>query len=1511
MDKNESLFEQAERCQQEGDFLGALKYLLHLKRQRFDRISTKPLEGEIRKLRLCDVDNNLEKEVGVLSKQKKFYLLPSSNHHSLLPPLECTNFCFLEDDNPKQVVIATEKTIKIYNIDPKTLELTFDYGLKTIAQTEILDIVFKQNRIFVSTTDKKIYQYTGHQFEDIKAFDTSLTIKRLFTGSKRADSYQHAMYNYLLGISYEGQLFLYDISQHKIKEHHSICKNTTFLDAFIIDFDNDGAEDIVVCSQNGHVVVCSTKSENLDKPKYSFKCFDEFYSLFCDDIDNDGNIEILVGSKSHYIYVLGLDENSKLVEKWKYKARHQIWSLRIRENHPHKELIVGLANGQVDIYRIFTPQMINPPISQAGNQLKQNKADFLYQLAKSNDPTLIEYGLDFVIQESNINECIKFIDSLPNLESDSLNLKVLKKLKSLLDANPNSIEIQNVLLIFVENLSKASLEGYICDQIDSVLHELTREHTIEKLQQLSKAFTDRVRSKKIATQQVNAIERYIRAGTVEQAKQILDSLDQTKTDLLNAFSTSSGILNVYSTFQKNTVLLTHDDKSVTFFDYVQKEKVKSFHLNELVLHYTALNHFNYKYLLTHGMTLELCDNADLSSMHKAYERVIQCAEVIQNSKNEFCWVVGLRNGKVIIDAWQDRINNQFEVSTYAVKITQQQENNSVNLFILTLDCKVYACYDVLRCEQLSLVWEPDIPYFNIIDFLAIDNHQFVIVSDEKIYFLTLNEKRLNLETICSIQKKELTCAIRGYYDNEPYIITGTRQKDLLFISLKTKEVVSSTIHLPYMPTALHCLDNKELLVGFEQGILHHYQFVSTQDIEELDKKCFDFQSIWDKHSFAEKLVLIALAKQSSTVEEIYERIDTKIATFLSQESILDAISSLEKGRHIQGYIESHTKVYRFKNGNYSHWVHKQQEELQVLETHKDEVFNRLSLPDIVNIADKLKPEGIKWLCGFMLMPPTKWEKLFSLAQQFKNSVISKTGQTFAKAYIQSVTKVLEESKITFEPPSSSCISFTLAIPTIKFQGFNTIAGFFLVEENFNFDEIQEKVYRRNAKIAFILTPDHKALLINTFKHESFDTIIFDQYDVKKIFLADNPRHSFLDLFIQQINVVALSPFQVAGPVTDMFYGRKTERQQILNALERPAAKNFAVIGPRKVGKTSLLKKIQAEIAYKKHFCSIFIDSMPYEMDGWYKAVFHKLGIEHTCKDASDFISTLQGYCQTQKCTLVLLVDEIDNILNQYAREHNDIFPRTLRALINEANIKILLAGYSTLYFQMRDQTSALFNMLESIELSSMERDSAHDLITEPLKEIYEVSGDASNQIFMQTGGYPNFIQFCCQVLIEEMLPNERIIRKDDVDAVTSTTRFSEHVTEVYLQNLDDKTKFVLYLMMCHYDKKLGQIVIDNVKRRQLDEHSQYVNAIHTQEIGNKFTPYEIRDLLEKYDVKLDDNDLNFIMKKLVLACILKRQENTRYTFVLPNLALLLVQHVEVELATVNFLEKIEELKNGW
>jgi hypothetical protein len=494
------------------------------------------------------------------------------------------------------------------------------------------------------------------------------------------------------------------------------------------------------------------------------------------------------------------------------------------------------------------------------------------------------------------------------------------------------------------------------------------------------------------------------------------------------------------------------------------------------------------------------------------------------------------------------------------------------------------------------------------------------------------------------------------------------------------------------------------------------------------------------------------------------------------------------------------------------------------------------------------------------------------------------------------------------------LAFEIKFQGVKFEGFDRILVICLSSKGgIEFDRILTWINCRSEwRIILVLSPGDDHFHNTALKGGSFDAAFLVYQDLKNILLAESPGTAFLDAILDQIHLSSLSPLQFAGPVnamSNMFYGREAERKTIVSSMFSQSSRSHAVIGPRRIGKTSLLFRVKEEIAQRKHYRAVFMDlgSYPKADQPWYKAALSALGVQQHIASLPDFVSAVRGYCANSGSKVAFFLDEVDDLLQ--AEEHNEYeFSKALRAIINEANVKVVIAGYAQLYFEMCNMRSPMFNIFQPVELSSLDERDACALIEESFRNIFHVTRADIQYILEKTTCYPIFIQFFCNELVR-LADKERTrhITRDLIDQVASSPKLNEYMIDVYKGNLDDQCKLLLYLMADHYDPRLGRIIIQPESRERALK-SGYAQAELKFEIGATFTTNDVHRLLVRYKADLTADQVEPVVKKLTLASIFKREEATReYSFLLAELPALLKRQGNADNEVLLLLGRIDKL----
>jgi len=331
------------------------------------------------------------------------------------------------------------------------------------------------------------------------------------------------------------------------------------------------------------------------------------------------------------------------------------------------------------------------------------------------------------------------------------------------------------------------------------------------------------------------------------------------------------------------------------------------------------------------------------------------------------------------------------------------------------------------------------------------------------------------------------------------------------------------------------------------------------------------------------------------------------------------------------------------------------------------------------------------------------------------------------------------------------------------------------------DHLRETLLQTKGRIAFVvlLSKDmdlHRSLDLLSDRLRgayAFDLIFFNRQAMRRLLVSRDLPQQLSGLVLSQVNLTNISPFVVTGSTPDhMFFGREKECREIV---EHASEVSFAVIGGRRVGKTSLLNRLHRIHLPKLGFNSIYHDCSPTPS---YEALLNCVAVDWQPRRASSepvrFRELLHP--SSKAVPIVLLLDETDRLIANDRANDWHLF-RELRALTNIGCAQVVLSGERSLRDALRDPNGPLFNFADEIALGPLGYRAVAELITHPMKQMGVEFADESatvRRVFDFTSGHPNIVQRLCRRLIE--LLNEqgsRLITLDGISAVIHDPRFQE------------------------------------------------------------------------------------------------------------------------------------------
>jgi hypothetical protein len=207
-----------------------------------------------------------------------------------------------------------------------------------------------------------------------------------------------------------------------------------------------------------------------------------------------------------------------------------------------------------------------------------------------------------------------------------------------------------------------------------------------------------------------------------------------------------------------------------------------------------------------------------------------------------------------------------------------------------------------------------------------------------------------------------------------------------------------------------------------------------------------------------------------------------------------------------------------------------------------------------------------------------------------------------------------------------------------------------------------------------------------------DVVVLGLEELQSLLLQRDPHSKLRQLTLSNVDLLSVSPFIVTGPASDtMFFGREQELREIT---EHATAASYAIIGGRRIGKSSLLTRLHRDRLPNTGLRTLyFACSTTSTYDEVICSPVRDRDWQPGPPSNAPVVFGELIHSNYEDKPSVLLLDEADKLVPAERANDWPLFS-TLRSIASAGYVQIVLSGERTLRDALRDPKSPLFNTLE-------------------------------------------------------------------------------------------------------------------------------------------------------------------------------------------------------------------------
>jgi AAA domain len=325
---------------------------------------------------------------------------------------------------------------------------------------------------------------------------------------------------------------------------------------------------------------------------------------------------------------------------------------------------------------------------------------------------------------------------------------------------------------------------------------------------------------------------------------------------------------------------------------------------------------------------------------------------------------------------------------------------------------------------------------------------------------------------------------------------------------------------------------------------------------------------------------------------------------------------------------------------------------------------------------------------------------------------------------------------------------------------------------------------------------------------AYSPLVLGPEFLQKLLVPSDGCHLLTMALREQFSLSSLNPYSITLSATgSMFFGRERELRRLLDDGD-----SLAVVGPMRIGKTSLLKQYVRTGCSKRNpwaLHSSFVDcyeSAQKTSDSVARTIAMSLDPSSRANrtTSSDLVPFLRHCSHRLGHPVNLLLDEVDEVCGL------EVFDLLTEAAKN-GHIRMILCGRGALF--RRTSAGLIKGRLEVVRLEPLDIAPARKLIFEPLEALgfaFEDRSALEKRLLHLSGRLPHVLQYYGRKLVEVAIEAKTsLLTSNHLELLRSDLATAEYVTSAVRDLRDADLRFVALALL---KKDPGSVTPSDVHR---------------------------------------------------------------------------------------------------